>query len=100
VKDVDVSAERVLTGALAAIRQAGDVMEDPDAIEAPTIMGIVKVGHFDMNPAIVRVSAVPLEANRTRFLVSAISKEGLIKQGTAKKAADRVQGLVLSELAL
>jgi hypothetical protein len=96
--DLELPAARVLTVALQALRQAGEVVEDPIGIEAPTITGIVKAGWLNMNPAIVRVSAVPLEENLTQVVVSATAKEGLLKQGTANKAAERIQALVLTAL--
>jgi hypothetical protein len=97
--EVEEPAEHVLKLALTVLRQDGDLMEDSAGIEAPTLAGIVKAGFLNLNPSIVRVSVMPLgDGTSTQFVVSATAKEGLIKQGTAKKAADRVKTHMLDAL--
>jgi hypothetical protein len=97
--EVEQPVEHVLTLALRVLRQEGDLMEDSAGMEVPTLAGVVKAGFMNLNPSIVRVSVMPLgDGASSQFVVSATAKEGLIKQGTAKKAADRVKTHLLDAL--
>ena len=51
---------------------------------------LVGAGFGRLNPAVVTVALVPLAGGRTRVEVTAVAKEGLLRQRPAAKAVGRV----------
>jgi hypothetical protein len=50
-------------------------------------------GHANLNPTIVSAEVAPFGAG-SQVVIRAVAKEGLIKQGSAKKAVERVSELL------
>jgi hypothetical protein len=76
--------------ARALIAGSGRVIEDPNESDDGSVWGIVASGAMDLVPALVRVQAEAVGPATSRVHIRATGKEGLIKQGIAAKAADRI----------
>jgi hypothetical protein len=58
---------------------------------------IVGSGHLNLNPTILRIQLRAL-GSPTSVSVSAVAKEGLIKQHSARSAVEKIKGILLREI--
>jgi hypothetical protein len=91
--EVDRAPAVTLDTAKDAIREKGEVIDDPNGAGDEAVWGLVASGHLDMVPALVRVQADG-GASGCRVHIRATGKEGLIKQRIGAKAADRIAGAI------
>jgi hypothetical protein len=73
--------EDVLSLAARVLSQEGSLLdEELPPLEHAEVWGLVGVGAGGLNPAVVRVAAIPDGEGGSRTIVRAAAKEGLIKQ--------------------
>lgn len=75
--------------ARACLEQTGFPIEDPNGAGDGSLWAVLPSGTGGTMPALVRVDVQPAGAG-SRVVVRATGREGLIKQGIASKAVDRV----------
>lgn len=73
---------------LRAVENAGTVQ----------VKGLVGAGALKMNPTIISISITALPHSPTGITIQGKAKEGLIKQHTAEKAAQRVAHLLFDHI--
>lgn len=114
--ELPVPPQRALELARAAIERLGRVERMDVAVEAADrdargpaaapaaerpgrvgpLVGVVRAGFFNMNPAAVVAWAEPADAGGSQLELMALAFEGLVKQRTAAGALRRVCGVVES----
>jgi hypothetical protein len=88
VNDVRASVSQVLCG-------MGRLSDDFDSEnKRGSISAIVGSGHLNLNPTIVHVMFVESTQALTHVSIRAVAKEGLVKQHSAKKAAENIRNLL------
>jgi hypothetical protein len=94
--DLAMRPEEVLNIAAQVLAHEGSLLDDElPALEHAEVWGLVGVGAGGLNPAVVRVAAIPAGGGGSTTIVRATAKEGLIKQRGGKKAAARVRDALL-----
>ena len=89
---VEGDAEEALRLARDALREAGRLMVGGDR-ESPRdarVSGVVGAGPRDENPVVVHVDVVCAETGRCTLRLAGSAAEGLIKQGLARMAVEKV----------
>jgi len=107
---VPFGPERTLRSLLRFFTEQGRVLlddnDDTAAAQAtdaagdspfPKISGVVGAGFFNLNPALVHVELLNTTSTDCQLQIAAAAKEGLWKQQTAAKAADRLVAWLHSE---
>lgn len=90
-----VEARAITSRVLKNLRARADSMLDSSEMTGG-ISAIVGSGHMNLNPTIVRIQFCEASASTTIVLVRTLAKEGLIKQNSAEKAAERIKNLLLN----
>jgi hypothetical protein len=94
--DLAMRPEEVLNIAAQVLAHEGSLLDDElPALEHAEVWGLVGVGAGGLNPAVVRVAAIPAAGGGSTTFVRATAKEGLIKQRGGQKAAARVRDALL-----
>jgi hypothetical protein len=94
--DLAMRPEEVLNIAAQVLAHEGSLLDDElPALEHAEVWGLVGVGAGGLNPAVVRVAAIPAGGGGSTTIVRATAKEGLIKQRGGQKAAARVRDALL-----
>jgi hypothetical protein len=94
--DLAMRPEEVLNIAAQVLAHEGSLLDDElPALEHAEVWGLVGVGAGGLNPAVVRVTAIPAGGGGSTTIVRATAKEGLIKQRGGQKAAARVRDALL-----
>jgi hypothetical protein len=94
--ELDMAPEEVLSMAAQVLAHEGSVLDDElPSLEHAEVWGLVGVGVGSLNPAVVRVAAIPAGEGASRAVVRATAKEGLIRQSGGQKAAARVRDALL-----
>jgi hypothetical protein len=94
--ELDMAPEDVLSMAAEVLAHEGSLLDDElPALEHIEVWGLVGVGVGGLNPAVVRVAAIPAGQGGSTAIVRAAAKEGLIKQRGGQKAAARVRDALL-----
>jgi outer membrane lipoprotein SlyB len=86
--ELDEPADAALRRVVKALDDAGEIR--PTESDAPGARAVIGSGFLSMNPAVVDASLEPIDDKRTRVVLRASAKEGLIKQKTAEKAIEQV----------
>lgn len=89
---VEGDAEEALRLARDALREAGRLMVGGDR-ESPRdarVSGVVGAGPRDENPVVVHVEVASVESGRCTLRLAGSAAEGLIKQGFARMAVEKV----------
>jgi hypothetical protein len=94
--DLAMPPEEVRNMAAQVLAHEGSLLDDElPALEQAEVWGLVGVGAGGLNPAVVRVAAIPAGGGGSTTIVRAAAKEGLIKQRGGQKAAARVRDALL-----
>jgi hypothetical protein len=95
--ELDMAPEDVLRLAADVLAHEGSLLDDElPALEHIEVWGLVGVGAGGLNPAVVRVAAIPAGEGGSTVIVRGAAKEGLIKQRGGQKAAARVRDALLT----
>ena len=91
-RTIEEDARSVLQLAYDALKNTGRILEENERESSvnPRISGVVGSGFFGKNPAVVHAEIVGAEEERCTLRLTGFAKEGLIKQGTARKAVEKV----------
>lgn len=89
---VEGDAEEALRLAHDALREVGRLVVggDRDGPRDARVSGVVGAGPRDENPVVVHVDVVCAEAGRCTLRIAGSAAEGLIKQGLARMAVEKV----------
>lgn len=89
---IEGDARSVLQLAYDALKNTGRILEENERESSvnPRIPGVVGAGFFGKNPAVVHAEIVGADERRCTLRLTGAAKEGLIKQGTARKAVEKV----------
>ena len=93
-----MAPERALKLGYSVLAKAGELQAEQDMPPYPFLKAVVGSGAFNMNPAVVYLEILDGDATQSEVTITAAAKEGLIKQRTAAKAAQRLVA-ALRELA-
>ena len=94
--ELAMAPEDVLSMAAEVLAHEGSLLDDElPALEHDEVWGLVGAGAGGLNPAVVRVAAMPAGQGRSTTIVRAAAKEGLIGQRGGQKAAARVRDALL-----
>jgi hypothetical protein len=88
---VNAPAEDTLRTATAVLANAGQPVHQLPTLDPPESWAVVGSGVGGLNPAVIRVTAVPLDPEHCTAIVRAVALEGLIKQHGGRKAAARIR---------
>jgi hypothetical protein len=91
--EVVASPEDARATAASVLTEVG--RSDPDMLDLSAIIGS---GYLNLNPTIVTLFITPIESG-SRISIRAVAKECLVRQESAKKAAERVAGLLKTRFA-
>jgi hypothetical protein len=95
VLEVDFSLSMPPRAAADRVRQVlGELgrvldLEGASASDDPQVVGLLRAGFFNMNPAVVTVTIEGIETG-SKLVVRGAAREGLIKQHAGEEAAKRV----------
>jgi hypothetical protein len=89
------SVDRIRVGIREVLQSVG-TLTDEFAFEndAECSSAIVGSGIQNLNPTIVHVNVRPVSQDATRISIRALAKEGLVKQQSAQRAAERIETLL------
>jgi len=93
--ELNEPADAALRRVVQVLSEAGEI--HPSDTEAPGVRAVVGSGFLEMNPAVIDATVEPVDDKRTRVKLRASAKEGLIKQGTAQKAIEKVASALRGE---
>jgi len=94
--ELDMPPEDVLSLAAEVLAHEGSLVDDElPALAHAEVWGLVGVGAGGLNPAVVRVAAIPAGDGGSTTIVRAAAKEGLIKQRGGQQAAARIRDALL-----
>jgi hypothetical protein len=91
--EVTASPSNVRATVMSLLSEIGHT--DPSLPELSAITGS---GHMNLNPTIVTFAIDPTDCG-ARVLIRAVAKEGMVKQESAKKAAERITDLLQKQYA-
>jgi len=92
--DLKVAPEKALKLAFSVLARLGEVQADDNKTLYPFLKAVVHSGFVNMNPAVVYVEILEGDSTSCEVTITAAAKEGLIKQHTAGKAAQRVASML------
>jgi hypothetical protein len=91
---VPLERDRTIALFAASLGKLGrPIPELPSDLGAGVIHMLVGSGHLDLNPTILNIEVTSAQSGAS-IAVSAVAKEGLVAQHSARKAVERVQKLV------
>ena len=90
----DSSLSNAVANARIVLSNIGKIVDMEIDHAAPFLAATVGSGFLNMNPAIVCLEFISLDETRTKIVISATAKEGLIKQKTAEKVVAKIKGLL------
>ncbi len=91
-RSVEGDPKSVLRMVYDAMRSIGRILEEHERESSanPGISGVVGSGFLGKNPAVVHAEIVEIREGRCTLCIEGSAKEGLIKQGTARKAVEKL----------
>jgi hypothetical protein len=85
-----IAPEKAIKLGYSVLAKVGELQIEQDKPPYPFLKAVVGSGAFNMNPAVVFLEILDGDSTQSEVTITAAAKEGLIKQHTAAKAAQRV----------
>lgn len=91
-RSLEGDPKSVLRRVYDAMHSVGRILEEHERESSsnPRISGVVGSGFLGKNPAVVHAEIVEVREGRCILCIEGSAKEGLIKQGTARKAVEKL----------
>ncbi len=94
-KTINESMPSILSTVTTIFQQEGRIVENIESTSnQPAVYVFVGSGYMNMNPALVSVTVQDSSEHSTTLLIKGVAKEGLIKQHSGRKAAQRIAELL------
>ncbi len=88
------TVNNALANARIILSNLGKLVDTKIESDTPFLAAVVGSGFMNMNPSVVCLEFVPADGARTKIIISATAKEGLIKQKTAEKVVAKLKSLL------
>jgi hypothetical protein len=85
-----IAPEKALKLGYSVLAKVGELQAETDTPPYPFLKAVIGSGFLGLNPAVVYLEILEGDSTGCEVTITAAAKEGLIKQHTAAKAAQRV----------
>lgn len=94
--EISSSPTEVTKMVFEVLEKEGNIFKNEFETNVPMFSAVVGSGFMNMNPVVIHISVEPATGQKSKVIIQAISKEGLIKQHSSEKCIERLKSLIIN----